>query len=78
MEYINYRPQSEGVYPGRKQFQVSQALLGGFGVQRHEKPFFPLSDKKRDRSTEAEPAPFLGNGQYANDRDKEPPPACDW
>jgi hypothetical protein len=63
---------------GRKQFQFSQAFLGGIGIQGYEKPVSTLVDKKGNRNTEAEPTPFLGNGEYAYKRDKEPPSACDW
>jgi hypothetical protein len=70
-------PTSVRAARGRKQFQFCQALLGGIGVQGDEKPFSSLADKKGNRNTEAESAPFPGNGKDAYERDEEPPPACD-
>jgi hypothetical protein len=61
---------------GRKLFQFFQALLGCIRVQGDEKPFSTLFDQKGNRNTEAKTAPFLRSGEYAYNRDKEPPSAC--
>jgi hypothetical protein len=63
---------------GRRQFQIPQALLGGVRVQRDERPLTSFTDKKSNRSAEADPALFMGNGEYAYERDKEPPSQSEW
>jgi hypothetical protein len=57
----------------RRQFQILQAFPGDIGIKGDERPCIPLPDEKGNRSAEADPALFIGNGEYAYDRDKEPP-----
>lgn len=56
--------------------QVPQALLGGIRVQGDEKPCAPLFDKKGYRGAVANSTIFMGNGEYAHERDEEPPSQC--
>jgi hypothetical protein len=74
----NNVPNSVRAARGRRQFQFPQTLLGGIGVQGDKRPCIPLPDEKGNRSAEADPALFMGKGEYAYERDKEPPSPCEW
>ena len=70
----NNVPNSVRAARSRRQFQLPEALLGGIGVQGDERPLTSLPDEKGNRSAEADPAPFMGKGEYAYERTKSRPP----